>query len=155
MPMSPSTRARARTALVVLAFVSAGCSTSDGDDSGTAPRDDPDAAFWSECPDTPVYDRNLDFVTDPGLASPRAAVLSVAPAETSIERVTMDDAAETAEVDVSLGDDNGVFHVEKRPSGWVVRGAEGCAAWPAGLAVMGPLPDCDTEAYCTEQYVSE
>ena len=81
--------ARAPVALVVLAFGLAGCTTSDGDGSGTAPREDPDAAYWSECPDTPVYDRNLDFVTDPGLESPSAAVLSVAPAETSIERVTM------------------------------------------------------------------
>lgn len=147
--------ARAAMVLVVLAFVLAGCTTSDGDDSGTAPREDPDAAFWSECPDTPVYDRNLDLVTDPGLESPSAAVLSVAPSGTSIERVTMHEAAETAEVDVSLGDDTGVFHVEKRPSGWLVRGGEGCAAWPAGLAVMGPLPDCDAEAYCEETYVVE
>lgn len=155
MPMCRRAFVNARTTVVVLAFVLAGCGTSDTGDAGAAPQADPNAAYWSECPETPVYDRNLELVTEPGLESPGAAVLAVAPDETKIGQVTMDAAATSADVEVRLGDETGVFHVGKCPSGWLVKGGEGCAAWPAGAAVMGPFPDCDTEAYCEEQFVSE
>lgn len=155
MPMSRRALVIARTNVVVLAFVLAGCGTSDTGDADGESRADPSAAYWSECPETPVYDRNLELVTEPGLKSPAAAVLAVAPDETKIGQVTVDAAATSADVEVRLGDETGVFHVGKRASGWLVKGGEGCAAWPAGAAVIGPLPDCDTEAYCEEQFVSE
>ena len=144
-----------KTVVVTLAFVVAGCSTDDSDDAGGAPQADPNAAFWSTCPETPVYDRSLESVTELGLDSPAAAVHAVAPDETRIGQVTTDAAATSAEVEVRLGDETGVFYVSKRPSGWLVKGGKGCASWPAGAAVIGPRPDCETEAYCGEVFVTE
>lgn len=143
---------RAGKLAVALAVVMAGCSA---DDTAAPPKKGTDDNYWSECPDAPVYDRNLDLVTETGLESPSAAVLAVAPDGTEIGQVTMDAEAMSADVDVRLGDDTGVFHVSRRPSGWLVKGGEGCAAWPAGADVIGPPPDCDTEAYCEERFVLE
>lgn len=142
--------------LIVLTSGLAGCEHDTGATDvghGANVRD----AYWSECPDVPVFARNLDAIPyrdEAGHPSPKAAVRSVADAQTEV--VAIRTTGRSAEVDVRLGGDSGTFLVEKRPSGWLIGGGEGCAAWPAGEELLGPMQDCDEEfAAALEEYSVE
>jgi hypothetical protein len=142
-PNSWTTALLATTALSLLALTacSGGADVSDAEPAETisfgigiegVPSDDP---YWDECPDMPVFHRNLDFVSrKAGRATPEAAVATVSDA--SITEVRPSGAA-AVEVMVRLGDDSGMFFVQKRHSAWFVEGGEGCAAWPAAQKVTG------------------
>jgi hypothetical protein len=84
-----------------------------------------------------VIDRNVDLVADhEAFPSPEAAVRSVADKATEV--VDVRTIGQMSEVEVRLDDDSGTFFVRNRRAGWIVKGGEGCAAWPAARRISGP-----------------
>ncbi|WP_134738496.1 hypothetical protein [Nocardioides sp. 503] len=121
--------------VLVLAFVTVlSACQSTGDSTPTA------APTAYECPEYPVWHRNLDLVEDEGHPSPRAAVRDAAGDEVEVGDVRR--TGRSSEVDVRLAGEDGVFFVDRVASGWLVEGGEGCAVMPASDKVLGPDEEC-------------
>jgi hypothetical protein len=122
--------------IAVLLMALSACKDTDSEADDTFSEDDVDAYFAS-CPAVAVFDRHVDLVADKeAFRAPEAAVLSVA--EKGTEVVDVRTSGGSSEVEVRLDDDSGTFFVQHRRAGWIVKGGEGCAAWPAARQIAGP-----------------
>ncbi len=101
--------------------------------------------YWSTCPETPAWNRNLDvfaqmWPNEVAYATAEEAVQAVVEDSVKVEKVEEDGKA--ANVVVRSGDETGTFTVRRLAEGWAVERAEGCAAWPAGESLVGNHDDC-------------
>lgn len=118
--------------LCLLLMGASGCSPTSSETESAPSADE----FPASCPDEPVFDRNLDLVTDSeALPTPEAAVLSVVgPGVDVVDVIATSPGGR--DVEVRAGGEVGTFVLRRRDAGWLVKSGEGCAAWPAGRVLL-------------------
>lgn len=136
-------------AVCLLMLVGSGCDSVGPTADATAVDE-----YLASCPEVPVFNRNLDLVSDDeAYPTPEAAVLDVAGRGIEVVDV-LTTSPGGRDVEVRAGQASGRFTLRRRDAGWLIQGGEGCAAWPAARVVLDDEDDPEGEGAGGETSIS-